>query len=102
MDKLEEIKQRLDAARPKYDYLHAAMGSGNHLCTSIVSENKEDGKLDFVCDIWPDYVAENMGDGNRYLDIGFDGHHARMRFYKNVFADMDYLIAELEKTQDAV
>jgi len=96
--KLQEIKKRLYDARPRYKIISASMGSGSHLCTAIVAEDETTGHKDFIVDIFPDYVVDNIGEVYpQYLDIGFDGHHARMKFFQSVFDDMDYLLSCLEQ-----
>jgi hypothetical protein len=96
-ERLKQIKERLEAARPKYGFITAMLGSGDHLCTAIVAEDSQTGNKDFIADLFPDYVMNNLGDGNsEYLDIRFEGHHARMKFFKSVFDDMDYLLDLLD------
>lgn len=98
---LSEIKERLEAARPAYEFIDAIMGSGQMVCTAVAAEDGQTGHKDFIADVCPDYVINNLGDEwPKYKDIGFDGQHARIAFLKHVWADMDHLletIARLER-----
>lgn len=95
--RIEEIKKRLDAARPKFDFMTAVLGSGDNLCTAVAAESEEDGSMDFIADVYPRYVSSNHGSGSgKWLDIGIDTHLARIDFLKNIFTDVDYLLALLE------
>lgn len=77
--------------------IRAILGSGDNLCTAVVAENPDNGYLDFIADIFPVYVRNNLGEGEgKYHDIGVSGHLARLHFLKHVFADMEYLLSLVE------
>lgn len=96
-DKLAEIRDRVEAARPKYKNITAIIGSGHNLCTAVAAECQETGNMDFIADIFPDYVKDSLGNnGHQFCDIGFDVHLARMKFLENVFDDIDYLLGLLD------
>lgn len=97
-ERIKKIRERLNNAKPaeRFSDIHAIIGSGNHLCTAVVAEDEDCGELDFIADIYPEYVQEDEGNPKTYFQISAETHIARLKFLENVFSDMDYLLSLLE------
>lgn len=91
--RLIEIKKRLDAAKPVVEnvHVHSVLGSGSGLCTAIVAEDIETGAVDFIADIFPEYVKTGLNNGD-FIWISATQHIDRLKFFENVFDDIGFLL----------